>query len=232
MTREVLTLHIQQIKDEVLLLGSMVEEATLRAVDALKQRDIEASRQLIEDDILINEKRFAIENAIIILIATQQPMAHDLRLMAAILEVDSELERMGDYAKGIAKTVIHLGDTQMGIPMREIESMTEKAINMLHLALGTFITENAAQAYQIPKLDDEVDALYMKAYRMVVSSMIANPETIDHGNYIIWVLHNLERLADRVINICERTVFIATGELLELASNDEDDSEAGAETGE
>ncbi|MGD0004020.1 MAG: phosphate signaling complex protein PhoU [Anaerolineaceae bacterium] len=226
MTREVLNQHIQQIKDEVLLLGSMIEETTLHSIDALKQRDIEASHQIIEDDILINEKRFAIENAIIILIATQQPMAHDLRLLAAILEVDSELERMGDYAKGIAKTVIHLGDAEVAIPMREIESMAEKALNMLHLALGTFITENAAQAYQIPKLDDEVDALYVKGYRLVVSAMIANPNTIDHGNYLIWVLHNLERLADRAINICERTVFIATGELLELATNDEDDSEA------
>jgi phosphate transport system protein len=225
MTREVLNQHIQQLKDEVLLLGSMVEEATLRAVDALRQRDIEASETIIEDDILINEKRFAIENAILILIATQQPMAHDLRLLAAILEVDSELERMGDYAKGIAKTVIRMGDAQVAIPMREIETMANKGINMLHQALGAFITENAAQAYQIPKQDDEVDALYVKGYRLMVSAMIANPESIDHGNYVIWVLHNLERLADRVTNICERTVFICTGELLELATNDEDDSE-------
>jgi phosphate transport system protein len=225
MTREALNQHIQQLKDEVLLLGSMVEEATLRAVDALRQRDIETSETIIEDDIQINEKRFAIENAILILIATQQPMAHDLRLLAAILEVDSELERMGDYAKGIAKTVIRMGDAQVAIPMREIESMANKGINMLHQALGAFTTENAAQAYQIPKQDDEVDALYVKAYRLMVSAMIANPESIDHANYVIWVLHNLERLADRVTNICERTVFICTGELLELASNDEDDSE-------
>ena len=225
MTREALNQHIQQLKDEVLLLGSMVEEATLRAVDALRQRDIEASETIIEDDMQINEKRFAIENAILILIATQQPMAHDLRLLAAILEVDSELERMGDYAKGIAKTVIRMGDAQVGIPMREITSMADKGINMLHQALGAFTTENAAQAYQIPKQDDEVDALYVKAYRLMVSAMMANPESIDHANYVIWVLHNLERLADRVTNICERTVFICTGELLELATNDEDESE-------
>ncbi len=152
-------------------------------------------------------------------------MAHDLRLLAAILEVDSELERMGDYGKGIAKAVIHLGDAEVAIPMREIESMAEKGINMLHQALGTFITEDAGKAYQIPKLDDEVDALYLVAYRMVIGAMIAHPETIDHSNYLIWVLHNLERLADRVINICERTVFIVTGELLELSTNDEEDTE-------
>ena len=138
MTREALNQHIQQLKDEVLLLGSMVEEATLRAVDALRQRDIEASETIIEDDIQINEKRFAIENAILILIATQQPMAHDLRLLAAILEVDSELERMGDYAKGIAKTVIRMGDAQVAIPMREIASMADKGINMLHQVLVSF----------------------------------------------------------------------------------------------
>jgi phosphate transport system protein len=226
MTREALNQHIQQLKDEVLLLGSMVEEATLRAIDVLKQRDTEVSQQIIDDDILINEKRFAIENAILILIATQQPMAHDLRLLAAILEVDSELERMGDYAKGIAKTVVRMGDAQVAIPMREIESMANKSLNMLHQALGAFVTENAAQAYQIPNLDDEVDALFVKGYRLMVSAMVANPESIDHGNHVIWVLHNLERLADRVTNICERTVFICTGELLELATNDEDDGEA------
>jgi phosphate transport system protein len=225
MTREALNQHIQQLKDEVLLLGSMVEEATLRAIDVLKQRDTEVSQQIIDDDVLINEKRFAIENAILILIATQQPMAHDLRLLAAILEVDSELERMGDYAKGIAKTVIRMGDAQVAIPMREIESMANKSLNMLHQALGAFVTENAAQAYQIPNLDDEVDALFVKGYRLMVSAMVANPDSIDHGNHVIWVLHNLERLADRVTNICERTVFICTGELLELATNDDDDGE-------
>ena len=112
MTREALNQHIQQVKDEVLLLGSMVEDAMMRAVDALRNRDTEASEQIFDDDVLINEKRYAIENAILILIATQQPMAHDLRLLAAILEVISELERMGDYAKSIAKTVIRMGDSQ------------------------------------------------------------------------------------------------------------------------
>jgi phosphate transport system protein len=225
MTREALTLHIKQLKDEVLILGSMVEEATLRAVDVLKQRDVEQARQIIEDDIVINEKRFAIENAILILIATQQPMAHDLRLLAAILEVDGELERMGDYAKGIGKVVIQLGDAQVPVPMREIESMADAALKMLHQALGAFVAENAAQAYQIPKLDDEVDTIFLKAYHLVINAMIANPETITHTNHLIWVLHNLERMADRVTNICERTVFIATGELLELSTNDEEDEE-------
>jgi phosphate transport system protein len=223
MTRELLNQHIHQLQDEVLLLGSMIEQAILNSVDTLKQRDTEKALKIIENDQLINDKRFAIENAILILIATQQPMAHDLRLLAAMLEIDTELERMGDYAKSIARIVTRLGDVQVPIPMREIERMTEVGVSMLHRALGAFIAEDAATAYQIPKEDDEVDALFNRANRNLVVSMIANPEMIDVISLLLWVIHNLERVADRVINICERTVFICTGELIELASNDEED---------
>jgi len=223
MTRELLNQHIHQLQDEVLLLGSMIEQAIINSVDTLKQRDTEKALKIIENDQLINDKRFAIENAVLILIATQQPMAHDLRLLTAMLEIDTELERMGDYAKSIARIVTRLGDVQVPIPMREIERMTEVGVSMLHRALGAFIAEDAATAYQIPKEDDEVDALFNRAYRNLVVSMIANPEMIDVISLLLWVIHNLERVADRVINICERTVFICTGELIELASNDEED---------
>jgi phosphate transport system protein len=225
MTRELLNQHIHQLQDEVLLLGSMIEQAILNSIDTLKQRDTEKALKIIENDHLVNDKRFAIENAVLILIATQQPMAHDLRLLTAMLEIDTELERMGDYAKSIAKIVTRLGDEQVPVPIREIERMTEVGVSMLHRALGAFIAEDAATSYQIPKEDDEVDALFNRAYRNLVVSMIANPEMIDVISLLLWVIHNLERFADRVINICERTVFICTGELIELASNDEEDSE-------
>jgi phosphate transport system protein len=225
MTRDALNRQIHQLQDEVLLLGSMIEQATSSAMNALRQRDITLSRQIIEDDHLINEKRFAIENAILILIATQQPMAHDLRLMAAILDVISELERMGDYAKGIAKVVVRLEDFQLPIPIREYDAMAGLALNMLHRSLTAFIAENAPESIQIVQEDDKVDALYTQIYHFLVNAMIADPTIIDHANLLMWISHNLERLADRVSNICERTVFIATGELLELATNDEDDGE-------
>lgn len=222
MPRESLTKHISQIQDEVLLLGSMVEQAMLMAVDSLKRRDRVAARAIPRADQQINEKRFAIENAILILIATQQPMAHDLRILTAMLEVITELERMGDYAKGIAKVVIRLDDVDIPIPIRDIEQMAERAVSMLHKALTAFIAEDASLASAIPNEDDEVDRLYTQVYHFIVQSMIANPASIDHANLLMWVAHNIERMADRVTNICERTVFIATGELLEIDSSDDE----------
>jgi len=225
MTRENLNRQIRQLQDEVLLLGSMVEQAMLNAIDALKRRDLDASRHILADDQLINEKRFAIENAILITIATQQPMAHDLRLLAAMLEVTNELERMGDYAKGIAKVNVHLGESVIPVPIREFGQMADLAVGMLHRALGAFIAEDPKTAYTIPAEDEAVDHLYNQVYRTLVQNMIADPGIIDHANLLMWVAHNLERMADRVTNICERTVFIATGELMEMDSSDDEDSE-------
>jgi phosphate transport system protein len=225
MPRNTMDHQLHQLEDEVLLLGSMVEQAVLTSVDALRLRNISVAHKIIIDDHLINEKRFAIENNILIIIATQQPMAKDLRLLTAMLEVITELERMGDYAKGIGKVVIRLEDSTIPVPIREISQMADLAVSMLHRALGAFIAENPSVAVTIPKEDDAVDGLYNRIYSNIVSTMIANPETIDHANLILWVAHNLERMADRVTNICERTVFITTGELLELDESDDEDSE-------
>jgi phosphate transport system protein len=225
MPRETLDRQMHQLQDEVLLLGSMVEQATMKSMDALKNHDLTSARQLYDHDRVINEKRYAIENAILIIMATQQPMAHDLRELAAFLEVTAELERMGDYAKGISKITLLLADSPLPIPLNDLDRMAELSVAMLHDALGAFITENAVAANQIPKRDDEVDELYNRVYHSLVSAMIANPETIDNANRLMWAAHNLERLADRVSNICERTVFIKTGELLEIASDDNEEGE-------
>ncbi len=225
MPRETLDHQIHQLQDEILLIGSMVEQAMIDSIDALRRRDINDSKKVYHTDYLINEKRFAIENGILILIATQQPIAHDLRLLTAMLEVTTELERMGDYAKGIAKINIKLAGSDINLPMAEIDRMAELGISMLHRSLTAFIDENPNQASLIPLEDDEVDSLYVQIYNKVVKDMIANPQEIDSSNLILWIAHNLERMADRVTNICERTVFIATGELLELDSSDDEDSE-------
>jgi phosphate transport system protein len=194
-------------------------------MDALKRRDARTARRVLGEDTKINDKRYAIENAIVIAMATQQPMAHDLRTLAAFLEISTELERMGDYAKGIAKVVLRLGDVDIPIPMRELEQMVELGVGMLHRALSAFINEDSSVASQIPLEDDQVDELYNRVHRIVVNSMIANPEIIDHANLLLWVAHNLERLADRVTNICERTVFVTTGELLEFEQDDNEEAE-------
>ncbi len=222
MPRQTLDREIHHLQDEVLLLGSMVEQAMLNAIDTLKQRDKKAARLVYLDDERINEKRYAIENRVLILFATQQPIAHDLRLLAAILEVITELERMGDYAKGIAKITVRISDDETPIPIREITRMGDLAVSMLHRALSAFINEDVNMAYRIPKEDDLVDDLYNQVYHKNVNAMIANPEIIDHSSYIMWVVHNIERMADRVTNICERTIFIATGELLEIDISDDE----------
>jgi len=222
MPRQTLDREIHHLQDEVLLLGSMVEQAMLNAVDALKRRDIKDAKRVYDDDDLINEKRYAIENRVLILFATQQPIAHDLRLLAAIMEVITELERMGDYAKGIAKICLLISHNEAPIPSRDISRMCDLAVGMLHRALSAFIAEDVNMAYRIPKDDDMVDDLYNEIYHKMVAAMIENPEVIDHANYIMWVVHNIERTADRVTNICERTIFIATGELLEISTSDDE----------
>lgn len=222
MTREALNRQIGHLHDEILLLGSMVEQAMLDVMEALKNRDKKSARQIFDNDQVINEKRFAIENAVLILIATQQPIAHDLRILTAMLEIINELERMGDYAKGIAKVIVMLGDTDITIPVRELNEMATLGVDMLHRALGAFVEENPNQASAIPHEDDAVDALYNRVYHGLVNDMVANPKMIDVISLILWVVHNLERFADRVTNICERTVFTATGELLEMDITDDE----------
>ena len=225
MPRDTLTRQIQHLLDEVLLLGSMVEQAMLSAVDILRQRDVKAAARLYENDQVINDKRFAIENAILILIATQQPMAHDLRLLAATLEIITELERMGDYAKGIAKVTLRLKDADINVPNRDIEHMANLAVGMLHRGLSAFVNEDPNEASAIVLEDEAVDNLYNQIYRHLVESMIANPATIDQYNLLMWVAHNIERMADRVTNICERTVFIATGDMLEMDTTDDEEGD-------
>ena len=221
--RKTFEMEIQQLKDELLLMGSMVEQQLLDAVDALKRRDVEASRHIYAADGKINSKRFGIEEQVMILIATQQPMAHDLRLLASILEVSAELERMGDYAKGIATINIRIGDEPLLKPLIDIPRMAQKASDMLHRALTAFINEDVETARAIPAEDDEVDNLYKQVYRELMTFVIADPRTIDRANFLDWTAHNLERFADRVTNICERTVFIVTGEIIEIGSSSSGD---------
>ena len=217
--RKTFETEIQQLKDELLLLGSMVEQQLLGAVEALKKRDIEASHIIFAADAKINAKRFAVEEQVMIVIATQQPMAHDLRLLASILEVSAELERMGDYAKGIATINIRMGGEPPLKPLIDIPRMAQKASDMLHRALTAFINEDVKSANTIPAEDDEVDSIYTQVYRELMTFVVANPQNIDRANYLLWTAHNLERFADRVTNICERTIFIATGENKEIGSS-------------
>jgi phosphate transport system protein len=218
--RETFDRKLQLLQDEVLVLGSMVEEAITESVDTLKRRDMEGSQRLIAEDRLINEKRFAIEADALVLIATQQPMASDLRTLAAVLEITTELERIGDYAKGIAKINLMMGDKPLIKPLIDIPLMAEKARDMLHQALKAFVQQDVELARAIPARDDEVDALYNQVYRELLTYIMADPRTINQATHLLWVAHNLERAADRVINLCERVVFTVTGKMMEMDAED------------
>ena len=216
MVRQTFELEMQRLQNEVLVLGSMVENAIIESVEVLKRRDMEGAQRLIAGDRLINEKRFAIEADALALIATQQPMAGDLRTLAAVLEIVTELERMGDYAKGIARINLMMGEEPLLKPLVDIPRMAEKARDMLHRALDAFVRRDVPLARAIPAEDDEVDALYNQVYRELLTFIMADPRTIDQATYLLWVAHNLERTADRVTNICERVVFTVTGEMMEM----------------
>jgi len=216
MPRQALERELQRLNDDILLLGSMAEKAILQSVNMLKRRDIEGSRRLVADDILINRKRFAIEADCLMVIATQQPMASDLRNLAAILELSTELERIGDYGKGIARVTVMMGDEPLVKPLTDIPLMAEKACDMLHRALKAFISRDVAMARAIPLEDDEIDALYNRVYNDLLQIIIKNPTAIDQATHLLWVAHNLERAGDRVTNICERVIFTVTGQMQEM----------------
>ena len=222
MLRKTFESEIQQVKDDVLVLGSMVEKALIDSVEALKKRDIKASEKIFAEDQEINKKRFEIESKLMVLIATQQPMAHDLRLLASCMEIISELERMGDYAKGIANINIRMGDAPLLKPLIDVPRMAQKGADMLHRSLTAFVNEDVETAKTLPVEDDEVDALYNQVYRELMTFVIQDPTTIERANWLLWVAHNLERFADRVTNICERTIFISTGVMEEIKSTDDE----------
>lgn len=222
MTRKAFDTEIQNIKDEVVFLGSMVEHAIMKSVDALKKRDVKAAEAIIVEDKAINKKRFDLEDQLITLVATQQPMAHDLRLLASTLEIVSELERMGDYAKGIANINVRMGDEPLLKPLIDIPRMAQKGVDMLHRALSAYVSNDAATAKTIPIEDDEVDALYNQIYRELMVFVIEDPKNIERANWLLWVAHNLERFADRVTNICERTVYIVDGSFDEIKQSDDE----------
>jgi phosphate transport system protein len=220
MTRQAFDQELDRLQDEVLALGSMVEEALVQSVETLKQRDFAGSRLLIASDRAINERRYAIEEDAITLIATQQPMAGDMRLLAAILEIVTELERMGDYAKGIARINLMIGEQPLIKPLIDLPLMAQKAREMLHAALVAFVQRDVEAARAIPQGDDEVDALYNQVYRELISHILEDRHVIEQANQLMWAGHNLERTADRVTNLCERVIYAVTGELTELDTDD------------
>jgi phosphate transport system protein len=214
-TRSAFDRQLTQIQEEMLLLGTMVDNAIERSVRALTERDVELARQVIADDIRVNKKRYDLEDKCLELIATQQPLASDLRTIVSVLYIIVDLERMGDHAEGIAKIALMLADEAPLMPYVDIPRMAEMARKMLMASLETLKGRDADRARAICNDDDEVDALYDKIYGELIKLMVVD-ENIDRATHLTWVAHNLERIADRVTNICERVVYLVEGKLEEL----------------
>ena len=211
--------HLREITDDVLVMGSMVEKAIGRSMDALKQRDLDIARQVIANDASINSKRFDIEEKCIELIATQQPMASDLRTIISVLNIIGELERIGDHAEGNAKIAVMIGDEPPLKPLIDLPRMAEKTADMLRRSLDAFVRRDAEAARALVAEDDEIDQLWDQVFRELLTFMAEDPKTTTRATRLIWAAHNLERSADRVTNICERVVFLVTGKMEEIGAS-------------
>ena len=211
--------RLREIQGDILAMGSMVSKAILRSVEALKSRDLDSAHHIVEDDEKVNNKRFEIEEKCIELIATQQPMASDLRIIIAILNITTEIERIGDYAVGIARIVVSIGDEPPLKPLIDIPRMADQTADMLRRSLDAFINRDAQVARKIITEDDLVDNLYDQVFRELLVFMAEDPKTVTRATRLIWVAHNLERAADRVTNICERVIFVVTGKMEEVGAS-------------
>jgi phosphate transport system protein len=216
MARETFDRELQALQDKVISLGSLVSAMLVDSVHALKVRDFDGSQKIIETDHRVNEMRYAIEEEVLALIALRQPAAVDLRVLAAILEIAGELERIGDYAKGIGKINLLIGDAPLIKPIIDLPIMAQKVQSMLDRVLIAFISRDIQAARAIAEDDNEIDALYTQVYRELAALIMSKPSTLDQANYLLWAAHNLERAADRVINLCERIIFTVTGKLEEI----------------
>ena len=205
--------QLQHVQDEILLIGSMVEKAIKRSIESLRLRDLELARRIIEEDDDIDERHLALEELCIDVMATQQPMAGDLRVLVTGMQVASELERMGDYAEGIAKISIRMGDDPPLKPLIDIPRMADIAIGMLRNSLTALNERDDALARVVWHADDEVDQLYDQVFRELLTFMYENPRNIQRATWLVWVAHNLERIGDRATNIAERVIYLTTGQI-------------------
>jgi phosphate transport system protein len=206
----------QEIQDKVLAMGDMVVKEINRSIEALKKRDLKMAHQVIASDAEIDELRFAIENKCIKLVATQKPSVNDLRVIVAVLSIITELERIGDYAEGIARIVVMIGDEPPLKPLIDIPRMAELTTEMIDKSLKSFVTRDVELAKHVVTMDNAVDGLYDQVFRELLTFMMVDPKTINRATRLIWVAHNLERAADRVTNICERVAFTVTGKMEEI----------------
>ena len=201
-------------KDTIILgIESSCDDTSAAIVENGKMlSNITASQKVVYDDDVIYEEQHAIEDRCIDLIALEAPMAGDLRVLIAAMMVANELERMGDYAEGIAKISLSMGNLPPLKPLIDIPRMADKSVDMLRRSTQAFVNRDVESATAVLLADDEVDDIYEQVYRELLTYMMADPSTIQRATYLLWVAHDLERVADRTTNIAERVIYLVTGE--------------------
>ena len=208
--------QLEDLRSSIVELTSLVGTAIEHAIKALKDQDTELAHQVVESDGEINDKRFDIEEQCLTLIATQQPAARDLRAIVAAIHLATELERMGDYAAGIAEIAVNLAKLPELKPLIDLPRMADIDQEMIRTSLDAYLNEDAELALATAKRDAEIDQLYDQIYRELLTYMLEDPRNIARATQLLWVSHNLERIADRVSNICERVIFMTSGKFTEF----------------
>ena len=202
---------LEELQAELVGLGELVERAIIKSMDALERRDLAVAYEVVGEDDLIDAKRFELEEKCIDLIATQQPLAIDLRTLLAVLHIAVELERMGDYAEGIGKICLIIGDDVPVETPKQLPLMAEMGLAMLRRSLQSLVDRDTTLAGEVWASDDEVDEQYAAVCRQIFLDMGQHPSTIEAATHFLWVAHDLERIADRATNIAERVIFLVTG---------------------
>ena len=205
--------NFAELERRLLALGEMVDRAIVQAVWALMHRDIGGARRVIANDTAIDEQRYEIEEQALRLIARQQPLAGDLRAISSWIGLASELERIGDYAEGLAAIVVRTADLPALESPPLLKEMAAEARAMLRTAIDAVVARDVSAAERMERADDRVDEMYSRVLRELLEVMRDHPERSESATYLLWAAHNLERIADRTVNIAERAVFIATGTL-------------------
>lgn len=216
MTREHFDHQILEIKHKVLRMGSMVENIINLAVTALKNQDIEMAKKVNVEDDKIDDLELEIEQQCMMLLALQQPLARDLRTIATALKIITDLERMGDHAVNIAKITLEIGKEPLIKPLIDIPKMAMIAQDMVKLSLDAFVNEDVKLAEKIALMDDEVDEIYNSIVEEVLGLITEDKNIIRQGTKLMFVGRFIERIADHTTNICERIIYMITGELKEI----------------
>ena len=216
--------ELREVEDNILRLGRLVDVAIDQSIQCLANRDMDLAHQMVENDANINDLRYKIEVECLTVTALHQPLAGDLRSLVAALIIVSELERMADHAAGIARIVLRMGDESLLKPLIDMPRMAQTCRQMLSKALKSYEESDVELARQVAAQDDEIDALYTQIFRELLSFMIEDPHTIGKALYLLFAAHNYERIGDRITNIAERVIFMASGEITELNPEHEETS--------